>query len=63
MVSTGTGMTLYTFTTKVLGMIAVMVWPFSLEDIGGRTLIWNGALNIIMVIGMIPSGEVSSSTL
>jgi MFS family permease len=51
--TTGSGMALYTLTTKLLGLITLMVWPFSLQDIGWKTFMWNGALNIIMVIGVI----------
>ncbi|KAK5064408.1 hypothetical protein LTR84_000241 [Exophiala bonariae] len=47
------GMALYTFTTKALGLVTVMVWPFSFKGIGWKTFMWNGGLNILMVIGVI----------
>ena len=45
----GTGMGLYTMTTKLCGLFVTMVFPFALDAIGWKTYIINASFDILMV--------------
>ncbi|KAG0649446.1 Lactose permease [Hyphodiscus hymeniophilus] len=45
----GTGMGLYTLTTKLCGLFVTMVFPFALDAIGWKTYIINASFDILMV--------------
>lgn len=45
----GTGMGLYTMTTKLSGLFVTMVFPFALDAIGWKTYIINASFDILMV--------------
>ncbi|RDW68791.1 uncharacterized protein DSM5745_08551 [Aspergillus mulundensis] len=47
------GMGLYTFTTKVAGLVNALVFPFALEDIGWKTYVVVGAVDLGMVLGVL----------
>ena len=46
----GTGMGLYTMTTKLCGLFVTMVFPFALAAIGWKTYIINASFDILMVL-------------
>lgn len=46
----GTGMGLYTLTTKLCGLFVTMVMPFALAAIGWKTYIINASVDILMVV-------------
>lgn len=49
----GTGMGLYTMTTKLCGLFVTMVFPFALEAIGWKTYIINASFDILLVLFVI----------
>ena len=44
------GMALYTLTTKISGLIATLAFPFSLENIGWKTYMIFGSLNVLYLV-------------
>ncbi|CZR66416.1 related to hexose transporter protein [Phialocephala subalpina] len=46
----GTGMGLYTMSTKLCGLFVTMVFPFALDAIGWKTYIINASFDILMVL-------------
>ncbi|RDW66028.1 hypothetical protein BP6252_09663 [Coleophoma cylindrospora] len=49
----GTGMGLYTMTTKLCGLFVTMVFPFALDAIGWKTYIINASFDILLVLFVI----------
>ncbi|KIX07598.1 uncharacterized protein Z518_02251 [Rhinocladiella mackenziei CBS 650.93] len=49
----GTGMGLYTLTTKLSGLLVTMAFPFSLDAIGWKTYIINASADILMLVGVL----------
>ena len=45
-----TGMGLYALTTKMSGLIATLAFPFSLENIGWKTYMIFGSLNVLFLV-------------
>ncbi|KAK4942568.1 hypothetical protein LTR10_017697 [Elasticomyces elasticus] len=49
----GSGMGLYTFTTKLSGLLVTMAFPFALDAIGWKTYIINASADILMLVGVL----------
>lgn len=47
-----TGMSIFTFLTKVCGIFVTMVFPYMFDAIGWKTYMVNGSWNILFVIGV-----------
>ncbi|KAJ9616119.1 hypothetical protein H2204_014063 [Knufia peltigerae] len=49
----GTGMGLYTLTTKLCGLLVTMAFPFALDAIGWKTYVINASADILMLAGVL----------
>jgi len=48
-----TGMGLYTFTTKLCGLLVTMVFPFALAAIGWKTYVINASADVVMLVAVL----------
>lgn len=49
----GVGMSIYTLTTKLSGLLVTMAFPFSMAAIGWKTYIINASADMIMLAGVV----------